>query len=256
MAAAWVEALDKGLLNPPRDIHDAAGWNSYWTNQLRVGAMEQGFSDTMSSDDELVEILDARRVRTILCAGNGFSGEALSLALHGFDVTMLDISHVPAEVMAAALRNHEYPVASISGLRIDGTAAIFDGEGEIPADICPRIHRTPIRPPRCGGRLAFAIGDFTDLAICPGPFDAVIERRTLQLFPEAEREPALQRLVGRLAERGLFVSHIHDGCGPRNDGPRHPTEWMTSRGFVVDSRLTPAQQRAAVRLARTRYTTG
>src|SRR5262245_8573311 len=90
-AAAWLAAFESGRLNPPKNVRDAAGWDTYWKNHLEVGAPDQGFSDMMSSDDTLVPLLSRRGVRTILCAGNGLSSEALALAMSGFDVVALDI---------------------------------------------------------------------------------------------------------------------------------------------------------------------
>ena len=112
-AAAWLESLQDGRLNPPRDVHDAAGWNAYWAAHLGAGLMEQAFADMMSSDPPLPGRLAARGVRNILCAGNGLSGEALALALFGFNVTALDISTVPGGAMGDALRQPNHPVNGI-----------------------------------------------------------------------------------------------------------------------------------------------
>ena len=101
-AESWLAALEAGRLDPPRDPHDRGAWDEYWKNQLKVGALEQGLSDQMSSDTALPRLLAVRGARTILCAGNGLSMEAISLALLGFDVTALDIS---------AATNHEALVA-------------------------------------------------------------------------------------------------------------------------------------------------
>ena len=61
--------------------------------------MDQGFADMVSSDDALPGLLTRRGSRTILCAGNGLSLEALSLALLGFQVTALDISAVAVHAL-------------------------------------------------------------------------------------------------------------------------------------------------------------
>jgi hypothetical protein len=86
-AARWVEAFEAGRLTPPRNVHDAAAWDTYWTNQLDVGPMDQGFSDMMSSDRGLAGLLIDRGARTVLCVGNGLSTEALAVALLGFEVS-------------------------------------------------------------------------------------------------------------------------------------------------------------------------
>ena len=251
-ARAWSDAFEKGDLNIPQDVHDGAGWDTYWTNQLRVGPMEQAFSDMMSSDEHLIELLAGRDARTVLCAGNGMSSEALSLALHGFRVTALDISSVPGRVMADALRRPDHPASQIPGFRSEDQVFVFGESGPLPDDLCPRIHR---KAPRAGGSLTFVVGDLMDPNICPGPFDAAIERRTLQLLPEAERELALDRLASRLGERGLLVSHLHDGSG-RLGRPHHARKWAAARGFLLDVDADSEQRRTAARLARVVLTTG
>lgn len=185
--AAWMAASDAGLLDPCRDVHDRGAWDDYWKNHLRVGTIEQGFADQMSSDDTLLGMLARRGSRTILCAGNGVSTEATSLALHGFDVTALDISAVPAEALAASLRDAEHPLRRIPGLSMrDDGSVTFDTDRPIDPRLCPRMHQSDEYLPRGGGSLSFITGDLIDPAISPGPFDVVIERRTVQLFPAAE----------------------------------------------------------------------
>ena len=123
--------------------------------------------------------------------------------------------------------------------------------------MCPNIHRNDAHPPTAGGRLTFVCGDLSDPAICPGPFDVVIERRTVQLFPEAERETALDCLAARLSERGMLVSHMHDGGGgPGRHRPHHAREWAKARGFVIDDWRNTDVAATATRLARTFLSTG
>ena len=66
---------------------------------------------------------------------------------------------------------------------------------------CTKEQRAP------GGSVRFVIGDVLDRSVCPGPFDAIIERRMLQLFPEQEQGVALDALASRLTADGLLVSH-------------------------------------------------
>lgn len=254
---AWARAMEAGELTPPGDVHDVNGWDTYWTNHLRVGPMDQGFNDMMSSDDHLIALLTRRNARTILCAGNGLSTEAPSLALHGFDVTALDLSRVVAASVTEYFHDPEHPMQRIPGFRATADGFAVDGSGPIPAELCPPIHRTDAHPPKAGGRLMFVSGDLTQPDACPGPFDVVIERRTVQLFPPAERELALDRLAARLAERGTLVSHLHDGCGgPRGHRPHHAGQWAKARGFVVDYEADADTQSAAPRVISLRVTTG
>ena len=69
---------------------------------------------------------------------------------------------------------------------------------------CPKELRTP------GGTVRFVIGDVLDRSVCPGPFDAIIERRMMQLFPEQEQGVALDALASRLTADGLLLSQHHN----------------------------------------------
>jgi hypothetical protein len=149
--------------------------------------------------------LRAREAKSILCAGNGLSTEALSLATHGFEVTALDISPVAADLMGRRPIDAE-PLANMHG---DGPAVLHPG-----------------------GSFTFVAGDLMDAAVCPGPFDVVIERRTVQLLPEHERRAAFDRLVDRLATTGMFVSHQHVGWWrPGEPRDHYASAWLSVHGL-------------------------
>lgn len=227
-AGAWLDAFEAGRLHPPRNVHDAKAWDDYWRNHLMTGLMEQAFSDAMSSAHELPALLRARGARTVLCAGNGLSTEALSLATQGFAVTALDISSVPAELM------NQRPIDALP-------LANMHGDG--PAVLHP------------GGCFNCVTGDLMDPSVCPGPFDVVIERRTVQLMPEHERRAAFDRLVSRLATDGVFVSQQHVG-GWRPGEPRdhYAAGWLNVHGFSPYRRHDSAPRES--RLAWLIFSTG
>jgi hypothetical protein len=82
--------------------------------------------------------------------------------------------------------------------------------------------------PRC------VAGDLTDPTVCPGPYDAIVERRTLQLFPEADRPHAIEAVANRLAPRGIFFSHCHDPAWRPPSKPRHWTQaWFEKAGWEI-----------------------
>jgi 2-polyprenyl-3-methyl-5-hydroxy-6-metoxy-1,4-benzoquinol methylase len=62
-------------------------------------------------------------------------------------------------------------------------------------------------PPNLRGQIRYVVGDFFDAALCPGPFDVVIERRTIQVIPEQDRSAALSALAGRLRAGARITSH-------------------------------------------------
>lgn len=257
-AKAWLDANAAGRLDPPRDPHNRFAWDQYWKNHLEVGPLEQSFADQMSSDGKLPKLLAERGVHTILCAGNGLSMEAISLAVHGFDVTALDISIVPAMLFAATLQHPNHPIRRIPGIRLVGYAsAAFDSGSAIDPELCPPMHRSAEYPPVGGGSLRVVSGDLGDPDVYPGPFDVVIERRTLQLFPEAERLTSLDRLIARLSDRGVFVSHEHQGnWRPGDDRSHYARSWLASRGFVFGPEEAAHQSGATARMARLTFSTG
>ena len=253
---AIVKAYEDGRLSPPKDVRNPDAWDVYWRNMLDFGAMEVGFGDMMASSPELVELLKRRGVRSVLCVGNGMSGEALSLALLGFEVTALDLSSVPASMFHAMFRNPDNPLvrSSAVALRDDGIVEIANAN--IDPDLCPRIHRGDGHSPVAGGTLQFVTGDVLLPSACPGPFDAVIERRTLQLFAPDDQRNGLKMIEARLAPRGMVVSHQHNGAW-RPDQPRthFAEEWADARGFVR-LRMNSPEDEQAPRLASLWYTSG
>ena len=251
-----LKAYEDGRLWPPKDVRNPEAWDQYWRNILQFGAMEVGFGDMMASSPEFVEMLKGRGVRRVLCVGNGMSGEALSLALFGFEVTALDLSSVPASMFHAMFSNPDNPLvrSSAVALRDDGIVEI--GNAVIDPDLCPRIHRRDGQQPVAGGTLQFVTGDVLSPSTCPGPFDAVIERRTLQLFAPDDQRNGLEMIEARLAPRGIVVSHQHNGAW-RPDQPRKhfAEEWVDARGFGRLRMKTPDGEQAP-RLADLWYTSG
>jgi hypothetical protein len=138
----------------------AGTWDEWWRRRLASGGAQRfpylptriqpawaHLSQVANNDDLLVSVMREYGLRTVLCAGNGVSQEPKALAAAGFDVTALDISAVA------------------------GRAA----EADDPHDrgwldyVCnPAMHRPD-------GRVSFVVGDLRDAAVCPGPFDVVID---------------------------------------------------------------------------------
>jgi len=254
-AANWLNAWESGALRIPRDVHDPDGWDRYWTAQLEHGGFEQGFNDMMASDPGLIDALAARSAKSILCVGNGLSSESYALALHGFDVTVLDLSQVPRAVILGIIADPTHPFHRIGGFRVINEDEIhFEKGARIDPESVPPIHKSDTTSPIGGGSLRCVTGDLFDVSACPGPFDVVIERRTVQLLPNHEQAQALERLAARLGPRGALVSHQHSGAW-RPDDPRDhfASEWTKQHGFV--SHGAP-RALSADRLAWLWFTTG
>ncbi len=200
---------------PPRTVTDPSAWDRYWQGQLGHRILDT--SDLFCDDGPLVDAMGTSGLRSVLCVGNGLSQEPRALAWAGFDVTVLDLSPLATEMMKRA---------------------------EPPADYLARLIGG--RSPGQGGRLRFVTGDLRDPTVCPGPFDVVIERRTLQLFPEDERPQALRAVADRLAPRGIFLSHCHDGCW-RPPAPRTHANaaWFDAEGWPRANGSTTVEARVA-----------
>jgi len=186
---------------PPRTVTDPAAWDQYWHDHISHGF--DGGVHMFVDDGELVDAMRANELKTVLCVGNGISLEPRALAWAGFDVTSLDISPLAAKVAR---------------------------EGTPPEDLLKGLLGG--RSGGLNGRLDFVVGDLCDPALCPGPYDVVIDRKTLQLWPDAERPVALQAVANRLASRGIFFSHAHDGRWKPPAPRRHALEpWFVAQGW-------------------------
>ena len=175
-------------LQPPRDLHSSEPWDTYWRLHHQAGL--SGLSEMFVNDRELVRVMEARGFRSVLCLGSGLALEPHALAAAGFRVTMLDISRTAVAAMSAATLE--------------------------PGAFTRILDVSQLQP---GGTLECVAGDLTDTTVCPGPYDVVIERRTLQLFPEAERGAALAAVAARMHPNGILFTHAHDGRG----GPGRPS---------------------------------
>jgi Methyltransferase domain len=216
---------DMSWFFPPRDVHDSVVWDRYWHDQVTHGLTPPLF-DMFCRDDSLIQCLIKRGARTVLCAGNGMSQEPRALAAARFEVTAMDLS--PAAM-------HLAETWQFTPKQLDG--------------FCTAEQRAP------GGSARFVIGDILDRSICPGPFDAIIERRTLQLFPEEERGTALDALASRLQPNGLFLSHCHDGGWKPPGEPVHQVEQLLrDRSWFISRRGDPADH--AGRMAWLEMSTG
>ena len=187
---------DRRRLIPPTTTDDPAAWDRYWSDQLTYGMA--GFIHMFVDDGQLIDVMRANALRTVLCVGNGISQEPRALAAAGFDVTALDFSPYATEVAERATPPDDY-LAGLIGKRTTDA----------------------------GGQLRFVTGDLRDTSICPGPYDVVIERKTLQLFPDTARADAIRAVAERVASPGIFFSQSHHN--------REPTfavaDWFRKQGW-------------------------
>jgi hypothetical protein len=87
---------------------------------------------------------------------------------------------------------------------------------------------------KLGGTVEFVTGDILESAVCPGPFDVIIERLTAQNYHTHDIGSVLNRLAQRLSENGIFFSHSHDGAWKPPAKRRHFTEpWFQEAGWTI-----------------------
>jgi SAM-dependent methyltransferase len=101
-------------------------------------------------------------------------------------------------------------------------------------DLSPfAIQKAQESVPEPSENLRFVVGDLMNPGLCPGPFDLVLERRTLQLFAGFNQlDAAMTAVANRLDDRGILFSHCHDGGWRPPAEPRHVTgAWLMDRGW-------------------------
>jgi SAM-dependent methyltransferase len=201
-------------MTPPRTLVNSAAWDQYWRDQFthEVADWVHVFCD----DGALVDLMRANGLRTVLCVGSGISHEPRALARAGFAVTALDLSPFALEVAKRATPSDEILAGLIGG-----------------------------RSPAPNGQVEFVVGDLCNAALCPGPYDVVIERKTLQLYPDEQLPAAAKAVADRLASRGVFFSHCHDGGGRKGEGRHRVKPWFVAEGWKFRSGETPLQGQVA-----------
>ena len=185
---------DLEWLWPPNTIADVAAWDKYWTDQIRHGLTPPLF-DFMNNGAELAAVMTTLGMQSVLCAGNGISQEPRAFAEAGFRATALD----PCSVATRFAEAWQF------------------GAKDYELNLEPQ-------PRRAGGEVQFVVGDILDPAACLGPFDAVVERRMLQLFEPERRPAALSALAARMKENAILLSHVHYGHWKPGDDRTHPLQ--------------------------------
>ncbi len=194
---------DYSWLDPPISLVDPEPWDRFWYEQISHGYGD--FVHLFCDDGELVDTMRANGCNTVLCVGNGISQEPRALAWAGFDVTALDLSPYATKVANAVTPPAEFLAGLVGG-----------------------------RSAGLNGNLKFVTGNLCDVECCPGPYDVVIERCTLQLYSEEYRPRAMQAVANRLASPGIFFSQSHCGSwkppAPRIHALR---SWFEAQGWPI-----------------------
>ncbi|TAF06644.1 MAG: hypothetical protein EAZ77_11895 [Nostocales cyanobacterium] len=205
----------------PTNVNDAEGWNYFWKYIISMYPEELLF-DLFDDSDFLIPFLKKLGYQTILCAGNGISLEPYALAYAGFDVTALDVSgYANQYVSNYKISDKELKYISyFSDLNIE----------EISTEILQKVKT-----------VKFVTGSICDADICPGLFDVIITRRTVQLFNIISQEQviaAMQSLLNRLSPTGLLINHGHNAYAI-NDFLQN---WLLSRGIFASNKINDKLQ--------------
>jgi SAM-dependent methyltransferase len=198
---------DLAWVHPPNTTSDPMAWDEYWHNLLERGPQFHfgpRTEDMFVNDTVVVDMTRQLGFTSVLCAGSGISQEPRALASAGLKVVALDLSPAAHEI-----------------------AQGWDFDDEYSRMLLDPSMRTP------GGSLEYVVGDLLDTDICPGPFDVVIERRTVQLFGP-KIDDALAALARRLSSPGVFLTHCHDAKW-RPPQPRVPVteKWFELHGWSI-----------------------
>jgi SAM-dependent methyltransferase len=185
---------DYRWFEPPISLVNPDPWDIFWYEHLSRGYGD--FVHLFCDDGDLVDTMRANRLKTVLCVGNGISQEPRALAWAGFDVTALDLSPYATKVATEVS-----PPAELLAELVGGRSGGLNGD------------------------LKFVAGNLCDPECCPGPYDVVIERNTLQLYSDEYKARALQTVANRLGSPGIFFSQAHNGSW-KPPAPRvHANEW-------------------------------
>ena len=185
---------------PPEDPEDPEGWDRYWDAQIEHRVV--GFVDMFVDVRPFLAVAEAALDFRVLCAGSGLSMEPFALGAAGLHVTALDIS--PRAIQLLQLASPD-------------------------CDMLRQHFKLPAEASLDNADIAFVQGNVLDPAVCEGPFDLIIERRTAQTYREAAREAFLSRLADRLSTEGILFSHCHCGWCKPGETPEHLSrDWFTA----------------------------
>ena len=165
---------------PGFDVFSPAAWDVWWKERLAAHTPPIELCHLWEPIRPALPRMRAENARSVLSVGCGICLDLRAFAAAGLAVTGLDISSVAIE----------YARTTVLGDRIQHFLDDAD-----------------LRP---GGTLELAHGDLFDSAQCPGPYDVVLCRSTIQYFHFDGRLPAaIAAIADRLAPSGLLIIGTH-----------------------------------------------
>ncbi len=188
-------------MRPPIDPASIEGWDRYWRYHLNTHEVPYKLTHYFEVTKPLMPIIHTHHYTTALSVGCGISLEVRGFAAGGLQAVGLDVSRIAI-----------------------GYAA------KCPLFVVYQDRFLDQREQRPGGTVEFVVGNVLDPTTCPGPFDVIVSRGTIQYFHRLNMlDTALQALVNRLSAQGILV------IGTHGDVPAMEpiTEWLRSHHFTV-----------------------
>ncbi|MGK7903234.1 MAG: pentapeptide repeat-containing protein [Hormoscilla sp.] len=238
VAAAARTVLDWYPL--PNDPTDVEGWDVFWKQMTSDYRVEYDLYPFFDESDILIPLLQQRGCQTILCAGNGIAVEPYMLAYLGFSVTGLDISSQATKYLA------NFPITPkyIKNFDYFQQEQQEETQTEFSEQVIKKIKSVKL-----------VTGDIFQRQHCPGPFDAIITRRTLQCFWRKSPEKifqGIQALLDRLSPTGLLYFHGHNSYQIHEEIEK----WLANREVLVAKSMNDIGNLTNQRLFYLRQTSG
>ncbi|TNE44554.1 MAG: hypothetical protein EP343_30195 [Deltaproteobacteria bacterium] len=171
----------------PRNVDSQDDWDRYWKGKTSLGAFPwQSWKAEFASG---IRLFRKRGLTSVLFVGNGVSPEPQLFAYAGFQSTSLELSRVANEQAATWS---------------------FPHHSEDSCPVCQAQETcwlSSIEEP--SGKSTFVTGNVLNPYLCPGPYDALVVRRTLHLFDSQSMHEVLRRLRERLRPGGVLIAEIH-----------------------------------------------
>lgn len=193
---------------PPNhaEIQSVEKWEKYWHKHLSSEDIDGELGDDLFMTIDLVSTLNKRSVKTVFCAGNGVSLEPIALAYAGFDVLAVDLSPSATRYVSSL------KLDSANIKKLHGVKEVIEGN----------IHSP-------GGKVEFITGSFTDERIYKQKYDAIISRKTIQLFPMDLIEKTLGIFLDNLSKNGILILFFINYTEPL----KIAFEWLKKNGFEL-----------------------
>ena len=147
----------------------------------------------------------------------------------------------PAEIAQVLAANNLRSILCVRQWAVARTVGLREGRVHVTVlDLSPyAVQKARESMPAPYDTIRFVTGSLMDANLCSGPYDVILERRTLQLFPPDQLHAAMTAVASRLATRRPLLQPL-----PHGVGDLLPIR-ATSRDPCSSSRLAPLRPTGA-----------